>query len=223
MKLVKPSWEILSPIDKTFIYKMIERAARTCYKSEDKISEDTSSAEKLILNIISRKHEAMLEFADIVVKFVGPRGFSHELVRHRLVSFAQESTRYCNYSLDKFSNQVTMAEPEYFTTEELIEKYGEGAANIIRQLWEDSLNHSEMTYLRMLNLGVPPQLARDILPIGLKTEIVAKANIREWRHIARLRTDTPAHPIMHELMRPVLEVFREEIPILFNDVGMVWG
>lgn len=220
MKLIKPFYEILTIINKEEIFKTIEKVARTCYKSEDKITE--TSAEKMIKSLIKRGHEAMLEFSDITVKFICDRGVSHELVRHRIASFAQESTRYCNYSKDKFDNQVTFIIPEWTTFKEgsyptvftMPDKENfKGEAN-----WFIHMIHSENIYNELIKDGWQPQQARAVLPNSLKTEINVKMNLREWRHFMKLRTANAAHPQMRELTRPLLDEMKIKLPILFDDI-----
>lgn len=217
MKLIKASYEVLNENDFYRAAKEIELAARTCYKSEDKI--DEFSAAELIKKLISSGHEAMLEFGpSITVKFVCDRGVSHELVRHRLCSFAQESTRYCNYSKDKFDNQITFIIPSWITDEMIVELKKEGPAETPEAMWYDCMHAIEDIYNILIIQGWQPQQARSVLPNSLKTEIVVKANIREWRHIFIQRTSKKAHPQMRELMVPLLQHFQLMCPTLFNDI-----
>ena len=231
MKLIRPSCKIITPLNGTSILKEIEEVARTCYKSEDKITEDGESAVALIKGVLlKRNHEAMLEFGpSITVKFICDRGVSHELVRHRLCSFAQESTRYCNYSKDKFSNQVTFIIPSwmnnYLPTDDAMcgtddawwETYKE--LNDPCLVWLNSMQVAENNYNELIKLGWKPEQARSVLPNSLKTEINLKANIREWRHIFKQRISLAAHPQMRELMVPLLKEFQEKIPVLFDDLN----
>ena len=206
MKIIEPSYEILTPIDGEEILKTIERIARTCYKSEDQITAD--SAEKMIGNLIKNGHEAMIEFFDLTVKFTHNRGFTHELVRHRLCNFAQESTRYCNYIKDKFGNELTIIKPYWF----------DGVEQSVRNIWSDHIYAGEVTYFTLINKGLAPQAARGVLPNDLKSEINVKANLREWRAIFRLRTASAAHPDMRRVMIPLLRELQERIPVLFDDI-----
>jgi len=202
MKYVKPSYEILSNLNG--LGQAIELAGRLCYKSEDKIT--NLSYLRFCEMLIQRGHEAMLEHApNISVKFIANRGFMSEITRHRLSSFAAESTRYCDYSKDKFGNELTFCLPNYISME-VIDKY------------MNTCSILEEEYLSLIKAGVSPQIARDILPIGVKAEIIVTANVREWRHILRLRTANGAHPIMHELMRPLLEELQVKVPVLFGDI-----
>lgn len=214
MKVIKPGYEILTDITGNEL-KLIELAGRTCYKSEDKITDD--SAKKFVSNIIKRGHEAMLEHSILSVKFVCDRGVSHELVRHRLASFAQESTRYCNYSKDKFGNELTFIEPFFFRRKGTSDRDNGALYNI----WVDACEFSENTYLRMLELGATPQEARSVLPNSIKTEVVVTMNYREWRHFFKLRAARatgPAHPQMEEIARPLLEEVKRLIPVVFDDI-----
>lgn len=234
MKIINPSYEILTDISPfgTLELEQIERAARTCYKSEDKILDQAESAKKLIKKLIENGHEAMLEHSILSVKFICDRGVSHELVRHRLASFAQESTRYCNYSKDNFDNQITVIEPLLFNAltkkekEQLEETTFEAIAidpfysNVMKKYfyWFNSCVTAEKNYNRLLYLGCSPQEARSVLPNSLKTEVVMTANYREWRHILELRCSEKAHPEMRRSMLPLLEDLHGRIPVIFDDV-----
>lgn len=205
MKVIKPSFEILTPIDKESIYKQIERIARTCYKSEDKITD--KSAPKMVKSLLERHHMAMIEHAAVSVKFICDRGVSHEIVRHRVGSYAQESTRYCDYSSGKHGNEITVIKPLFFD-----EGTPEYAA------WFCACETSERLYMDLLSMGRSPQEARSVLPNSLKTEIVVTMNLREWIHFFNLRvlgvTGAP-HPQMKEVALPVLEAFAEAMPEVF--------
>jgi thymidylate synthase (FAD) len=225
MKLIKPYTEILTDINGKEILQFLERVARTCYKSEDKITE--GSSEKLISMLIKNGHEAMIEFFDITVKFVCDRGVSHEIVRHRIGSYAQESTRYCNYSKDKFDNQITYIIPVWASDiEENVYSGIEGAEEIESlSISEDSKNwitamaYSEYYYNLLINSGWQAQQARSVLPNSTKTEINVKYNLREWRHFFKLRISPAAHPQMRELTIPLLQKFQENIPIIFDNIS----
>jgi len=208
MQLIEPSFHILIDSTAEILLQAIECAARTCYKSEDKITED--SAEHFVENIIKRGHEAMIEFADITVRFIHNRGFTHEIVRHRMCSFAQESTRYCNYSKDKFGNEITFINPYWLTGSE---------GSVVLNDYIKTLIAVEEMYMKMIAAGLPPNAARGILPNDLKTEIVVKANIREWRHIFELRTADAAHPDMKRIMIPLLWEFKKRWPTFFLNIG----
>jgi thymidylate synthase (FAD) len=202
MKIVQPSFEI---IDHSNLTTTIEIGGRTCYKSEDKICD--GSADPFIEKIKNFKHESVLEHGIVTVRFVCDRGVSHELVRHRLASFSQESTRYCNYAKGKFGNEITVVEPQSVLTQRQYD------------CWMYTMEGIEEQYLEMVRLGCSAQQARSVLPNSLKTEVVVSANPREWRHIFTTRTHRDAHPDMVASMRPVLREFRARWPVLFNDVG----
>lgn len=202
MIIVNQSYEILTPIDPDFIYKHIEKVARTCYKSEDKITD--GSAERMLRALIKNDHMAMLEHFSISVKFVTDRGVANEIVRHRNCSFAQESTRYCRYD-----NDLRVVRPTFNNG------YAENS-------WLISASRAEQSYKQMLNYGMTPELARSVLPLCTKTEIVVTTNIREWRHIFELRvlgTTGKPHPQIKELMEPLLKEFGEKLPVLFGDLS----
>ena len=186
MKIINPYTEILTPLDGQAILQHIELCGRVCYKSEDKIT-DTSAA-KFVAGIIKRGHEAVLEHFDITVKFVCDRGVSHEIVRHRMASYCQESTRYCNYSKDVFGSEITVIRPSFLT---------EGTPGW--QYWKVACRMAEKSYFELLDWGCTPQEARAVLPTCLKTEVVMTANLREWRHFFKLRTAPAAHPQMREV------------------------
>jgi len=204
MKLVKASYKILSKIDRKKILKAIEVAGRTCYKSEDKITEESGG--KFVEMISNRNHYSVLEHQSITVRFICDRGVSHEIVRHRIASFSQESTRYCNYSKDKFDNQLTFIDIKKYMDKE---QYKE---------WIKSIKQSEHNYLNLICLGSSPQIARSVLPNSLKTEIVVTANLREWKEIFRQRTSKAAHPQMREIMIPLCEELQIKLPEIFGDI-----
>ncbi len=209
MKIVKPTYEILTKISERGIeeLKHIEKIGRVCYKSEDKITDDGESAKKFVSMIINRGHEAMLEHSSLSVKFIVDRGVSHELVRHRIASFAQESTRFCNYSKDKFGNEITVIKPCFW--EENTGFY---------DCWEAACEQAEKYYFELLNGGATLQEARTVLPNSLKTEITITANYREWRNFFKLRTARAAHPQMREVTVPLLNELKTLIPVIFDDI-----
>lgn len=217
MKAIEAGYEILDPISVDGIeeLKKIERAARTCYKSEDKITEDGSSARKMVAGLIKSGHEAMLEHGGLTVRFVCDRGVSHELVRHRMASFAQESTRYCNYSRDKFGNELTFVMPTLYKDDFMEDE----AWNC----WVETMKKCEESYMKLIKIGVSPQMARSVLPNSLKTEVVVTANWREWRHILSLRCAPDAHPDIRCLMIDLLEELHDKIPVLFDDIWEKYG
>ena len=205
MRIVSPGFEILTPVDSEAILKHIELCGRTCYKSEKKITDE--SCRTFVQSIIKRGHEAVLEHFNITVKFICDRGVSHEIVRHRLASYCQESTRYCNYSKDDFSGEITVVEPFYLQPDTL-------AYNA----WKEACEAAEAAYFRLLDWGCTPQEARAVLPNSLKTEVVMTANLREWRHFFKLRCAPAAHPQMREVATPLLATMQKKLPIVFDDI-----
>lgn len=217
MNKIKASYVIESEINGMELLKQIEKVGRTCYKSEGNITED--SAIKFVTGLISRGHEAMIEHNSISVRFICDRGVSHEIVRHRLASFGQESTRYCNYSSDKFGNEINVIDIKDGI--ELDTKMNKLDPAIIKSIifeWEVAMEDAEKHYLELIKLGATPQMARGILPTSLKTEIVVTMNLREWRHFFKLRTEIVAHPQMREITIPLLQEFKRLIPIVFDDI-----
>ena len=165
MKIIKPGFEFITPINGSVILKRLEECGRVCYKSEGKITDD--SAPKFVAGIIKRGHEAVLEHCSFTVKFVCDRGVSHEIVRHRLASYCQESTRYCNYGKDQFGSEIMVIEPCYLNENTFA--YDE---------WKEACRRAETAYFNLLNWGLSAQEARAVLPNSLKTEVVMTANIR---------------------------------------------
>ena len=215
MKIIKPSYEILTPISDGGIKELqhIEKIGRVCYKSENRITDDGESAKKFVKMLISNGHEAMIEHSSLSVKFVVDRGVSHELVRHRIASFAQESTRYCNYSKDKFGNEITVILPCFFDT-----GMGILSNSLVYQEWKLACECAEERYFNLLKMGATPQQARTVLPNSLKTEITITANYREWRNFFKLRTAEASHPQMREVTIPLLKELKTFIPIIFDDI-----
>lgn len=211
MNIVKAKYEILTNISNSGISELqhIERIGRVCYKSEERISEDGTSAKKFIASLIKRGHEAMIEHSSLAVKFTVDRGVSHELVRHRIASFAQESTRYCNYSKDKFGREITVIEPCFLSP--LSDAYTK---------WRKACEAAERAYFEMLDAGCTAQEARSVLPNSLKTEIIVTANYREWRNFFKLRVAESAHPQMREVTRPLLLELQKRIPVIFDDITL---
>lgn len=205
MKVIQPGIEILDSIDGNEILKRIELIGRVCYKSEDRITSD--SAKMFVSNILKSGHESVIEHEKISVRIICDRGVSHEFVRHRVASYSQESTRYCNYSRDKFGNELTVIKPLFWDEES--DEY---------RLWRDTVQNIETAYNQMIAMGAKPQEARSILPNSLKTEIVATMNLREWRHFFKLRMSNRSHPQMREIADMILSEFRRQIPIVFDDI-----
>ncbi len=204
VKIIAPYFEI-EEIDSAAIMKRLEMAGRTCYRSEGKAGDGT--ADKFISRLIKSGHESVIEHEKITVRLVCDRGVTHEIVRHRIASYSQESTRYCNYAQDKFGNELTFIKPCFWE---------EGSAEYA--LWESSCRAIESDYMKLLEMGAKPEEARSILPNSLKTEIVATMNLREWRHYFRLRTSKAAHPQIREISIPLLKEFQRLLPVIFSDI-----
>ena len=205
MRILNASFEILDTFDAESMLKSIERAGRVCYKSEEKTTEN--SAGKFIERIIRSGHESVIEHEKITVKIVCDRGVSYEIVRHRIASYSQETTRYCNYSHNKFGNELTFIKPAFWA--EGSEEYG---------IWKQQMQDIEDNYNKLISIGATPEQARSILPNSLKTEIVVTMNLREWRWFFKTRTPKQAHPQMREISIPLLEHFKKKLPAVFGDI-----
>lgn len=196
MEIIEQSFEIIDKLDGDAILKKLEMCGRVCYKSEARITDN--SAKAFVRNIINRGHESVLEHVSFTVRFITDRGETHELVRHRLASFSQESTRYCDYA-----GNMTFIKPV-------------GLNDTLD--WLTAMEFAESTYQEMRNRNISPQLARSVLPNSLKTEIIVTANLREWRHILKLRTAQGAHPQIRALMCDLLHFLQQAIPVVFDDI-----
>ena len=234
MKIIEPKYEILTEISEDGIKELqqIERVARVCYKSEDKIIPDGSSAKKLVGFLVKQGHEAMLEHSQLSVLFTCDRAIANELVRHRIASFAQESTRYCNYAGEKFGGELSFIRPYYIPCKPKEDAIREAASSEeLKELeknyqmynaWYWNCDDAEKSYKTLVSFGMRPEQARCVLPLCLKTEIVVTANYREWRNIFKLRTPVAAHPQMRELMCPLLLELQKKIPVVFDDIWTYW-
>ena len=221
MNILNPSFEILTPISEGGIeeLKHIEKIGRVCYKSEGNITEDGESAKKFVKMLINRGHEAMIEHSSLSVKFVVDRGISHELVRHRIASFAQESTRYVNYSLDKFGNEINVIDIRNgIILDNKMKNMDAKTIELIINEWLLAMEDAEKHYMKMIELGATPQIARSVLPNSTKTEITITANYREWRNFFKLRVPNTAHPQMREVTIPLLNELKSMLPIIFDDI-----
>ena len=219
MKIIEPSVHLEDKIDGQAILKKIERIGRVCYKSENRITDD--SAERFVKSIITRGHESVLEHASVSVRVICDRGVSHEIVRHRVASYSQESTRYCNYSNEKFGDELTFIKPCFWENENNTHEFEMSVAYRCRNSYEQWLKcmaNIEQCYFAMLEHGATPEQARSVLPNSLKTEIVMTMNLREWRHFFKLRCAKAAHPQTREIANMILDVFKKEIPIVFDDI-----
>ena len=207
MKIIEPSFSFMHLPDGEFILTHLEQAGRTCYKSEGNIK--PGSAEKLLVRVLDLGHESVLEHCSVTVRVICDRGITHELVRHRLCAFSQESTRYANYSDARFGNEITVIRPFFWKND-----------NPKFARWMNAMYACEAAYLELIEAGATAQEARSVLPNSLKAEIVITANIREWRHIFKLRCAKAAHPQMRQIMLPMLQEFNERIPLLFRDLAL---
>ena len=205
MRVILPSFEIINPPDGTDVLRHLEICGRVCYKSEDSMTDD--SAERLIKHMLERGHESPIEHFSVSCRIICDRGVSHEWVRHRIASYSQESTRYCNYGKAKFGSEITFIKP-YFA-EEGTALYAE---------WEKAMLAAEKAYFEMLRMGAKPEDARSVLPNSLKTEFICTMNLREWRHFFKLRCSSAAHPAMREIAVPLLHEFQKMIPVLFDEI-----
>jgi thymidylate synthase (FAD) len=205
MKIIKPSFEIVGDPNPTVILQNIEAFGRVCYKSEESISQN--SAASFIQKIIRSGHESVIEHEKLSVRIICDRGVTHEIVRHRIASYSQESTRYCNYTKDKFGNELTFIKPCFWSED--------SAAYI---LWKEQVQSAETCYFSLIEAGAPPEQARSVLPNSLKTEIIVTMNLREWRHFFQLRTSNRAHPQMREVAIPLLYQMQKLLPPIFEDI-----
>ena len=205
MRIIEPSIKIESILTQEEAIELIERAGRVCYKSEGKIVE--GSGEQFIRNIMRRGHESVIEHISITVRAICDRGVTHEIVRHRIASYSQESTRYCNYTQDKFSNEITVIRPVFWKVDS--QEY---------RLWEEGMRACEKSYFELIEAGAKPQEARSVLPNSLKTEIVMTMNFREWRHFFKLRCSVAAHPQMQQVANMIYEQFKERYPLFVEDI-----
>lgn len=213
MKIIEPSIEIIDSLDYETMIQKIEKIGRVCYKSEDKITE--GSAETFIRSLIARGHESVIEHGNISIKVICDRGVSHEIVRHRIASYSQESTRYCCYASDKFDGHITVIDP--------VTGFGwdmDDPKDVAKyQIWLKAMDAADRYYLEMIEAGATPQEARSVLPNSLKTEIVMTMNLRTWRHFLRLRDSKKAHPQMQEVAHMIAEKLAAKYPVFFEDVA----
>ena len=208
MTIIDPSFTWLGNApDGDQMLANIAAAGRVCYQSESK-SDDAAFVRKRI----KQGHESVLEHEKISVRIICDRGVSHELVRHRIASYSQESTRYCNYSKGKFGSELTFIRP-YWDDRSI-------SAEMIRlrACWQEACLNAEWSYKKMIDAGCTPEAARAVLPNCLKTEIVMTANLREWRHFFKLRCAPAAHPDMRIVANMLLTAFKDVVPVVFDDI-----
>ena len=201
MRLVEP-WIKVENFDGVKIMKRIERACRTCYRSEDKISEE--SYKNLLTNCLNRGHESVLEHEKITVRIYSDT--YKDLTRHRFASFSVESTRYCSYNKDKYGNEIAVVNPVYIEDKEVFET------------WKKAIEDMEKAYMKMKELGASTDMCREILPHSTAAEYTMTANIREWKHILELRTTNHVHPAIRQVLIPLLLLFKEQMPEIFGDI-----
>jgi thymidylate synthase (FAD) len=202
MKIISPSVNINQEELSHSKLISVERYARTCYKSEMK-----DNNQVFLKTLIQNGHESVIEHEKVTVTFIVDRGISNQIIRHRIASYSQESTRYCNYSSDKFSNEITVIEPFYYpkNTNEF-------------HIWESTCKSCENAYMRLCSISKPEE-ARSVLPTSLKTELVTTYNFREWRHFFSLRCSKKSHPQMRQVTIPLLLIFKDRFPALFDDIN----
>lgn len=203
MRLVEP-WIKVENFDGVKIMKRIERACRTCYRSEDKISEE--SYKNLLTNCLNRGHESVLEHEKITVRIYSDIGTYKDLTRHRFASFSVESTRYCSYNKDKYGNEIAVVNPVYIEDKEVFET------------WKKAIEDMEKAYMKMKELGASTDMCREVLPHSTAAEYTMTANIREWKHILELRTTNHVHPAIRQVLIPLLLLFKEQMPEIFGDI-----
>lgn len=203
MKIIKPLIEV-EDYDGIRIMKNIERACRTCYRSEGMITDD--SYKRLLTNCLNRGHESVLEHEKITVRMTCDIGVYKDLTRHRFGSFSIESTRYCNYGKDKFDNEIKFIDPCNMDEKELFNE------------WYSACTEIEQRYLKMAELGATPDQMRMILPHSTAAQVTMTCNIREWRHILDLRTKKMTHPAIRQILIPLLLKFKKDMPELFSDI-----
>ena len=208
MKVVNSEVIVEDDVDGKEMIRKLEAAGRTCYKSEEKTHE--GSAEEFIRKILKSGHESVIEHEKVTVRFICDRGVSHEIVRHRIASYSQESTRYCNYSKEPFGKEISVVAPCYWKDNEKM-----------MAIWAESMKQAEKFYFTLIESGANPQEARSVLPNSLKTEIVVTMNLREWRHFFKLRIAKKSHPQMREVAISALQKLKRLIPVIFDDIEVL--
>lgn len=206
MRIIKPSVELINPVPYEVALNTTEIAGRTCYQSEDLMTE--GSAEDFVRRIIKRGHESVLEHVSVTARFICDRGVSHEIVRHRIGAYSQESTRYCNYSKGKFGNEITVIQPDMWPI-----------CDVRQTVWFDACSRAEDHYFDLLASGATPQEARSVLPNSLKTSVVVTYNMHMWRHFLRLRCDPATHPQMQQVSNMARRLLTEQYPVFFEDIN----
>ena len=197
----------IDDIRRQSIEKRIEEIARTCYRSEDKITADGKSAEQIVKALVNAGHWAMLEHATISMRYLSNIAAYKDLTRHRHGSYAIESTRWCSYNKGKFGSEIKFLDPVEIPKDSL--KY---------QVWLNSMEQAETNYMNLASMGAKPDELSLVLPQSTAAEFVITANLREWNHIFELRAVGHSRPCVRQIMQPTLAMFHKEIPIVFDDV-----
>jgi thymidylate synthase (FAD) len=213
MKVIEPSAVIERGPKYEDVLFDVEMATRTCYKSED-LGGTKESAERVIRKCLTAEpapHESVIEHASVTARFIISRAVSHELVRHRIAAISQESQRYCAYNKGKFGGEVTFIRPCFFGDDHVTPSR--------KSEWATACRRAEEAYFALLSLGAKPEEAREVLPNSTKTEVVFSANLREWRHVFKLRCHKAAHPSMRQVMRPLFHDFKRTYPVFFEDMS----
>lgn len=203
MQIVKPSFKIIDRPTREQACKQIERIGRVCYKSEDKIT--NNSCYDFVRMLKKKGHLAMLEHVSATVKWIIDRGTSHALVRHRIGAFAQESTIYCDYTRGKFGGEIAVIMPDEITTAEQT------------ATWIEAMSVAEFAYKQLREQGLPAKIARAVLPTCTKTELVTTFNLRQWMHVFEVRQDPADHPLTRKVTGEIYKNFIEWLPEIFED------
>lgn len=217
MKVIEPWFEIERIDASDRVIRLLEAAARNCYKSE-KVTTISEAQDYLKEKIMDSGHHSVIEHISVTVRVVCDRGISHEMVRHRIASFSQESTRYCNYSKGKHGSEIITISPFFWepASEDCpqVRMYKEAQ----RMDWVEAMEFSQKIYMRMVDRGASPQEARTVLPNSLKTEVIMTTNLRSWRNFFQQRVAPAAHPQMRQIAQPMLDEFKGRIPLVFDDI-----
>lgn len=201
---VTPSVKIVSHPDGEEALKLIEQVGRICYQSQDYIKE--GSAEKFVsARLYNDHHDTLLEHYGFTAIFICDRGVANQITRHRMASFAQSSTRYVNFSKEKYGSKISCIMPPF-------------KRSWSKRIWQWLCNCSQWAYMTLIKLGEIPENARSVLPLSLMCQLAVTANLREWRHIFKLRTDSHAQQQTRELMSDLLEQARQVFPIIFDEI-----
>lgn len=207
MKIVEAQITQITPLNGRAMLKQIEEIARTCYRSEDKITADGKSAEQIVKALVNAGHWAMLEHATISMRYLSNIAAYKDLTRHRHGSYAIESTRWCSYNKGKFGSEIKFLDPVEIPKDSL--KY---------QVWLNAMEQAENNYMNLASMGAKPDELSLVLPQSTAAEFVITANLREWNHIFGLRAVGHSRPCVQQIMQPTLDMFHKEISIVFDDV-----